>query len=184
MIAAKTRPGLALAVMGCLLTAAGACGSSGGHADADAADTAGTLDGATGDAAPGDGMCNPLTQLGAPVTAVCDSGAPPAATGGAIADGTYVLTESHFFGACSNGVLTETVVVSNGTVQSITTEPDGTTQAKTVTYTLGQNPTTLVETQTCPSRITTTVRFDATPTTLTIFLTTALATRVSTFVLQ
>jgi hypothetical protein len=183
---AKIGPGstlVALALMLCAGVAASGCGSSGKHADASALDAA--LDDANGnDGGLADGLCNPLTQLGTPVTPTCHDGAPPAAKGGTIVDGTYVLTETHFFGDCSNRALAETVVIAQGTVQSIATEPDGSVQLKTVTATLGQNGTTLSENQTCPIRVMTSISFDATPTTLTIYLTTALATRVSTFTLQ
>jgi hypothetical protein len=176
---------LALALTFCADLAAGGCGSSGNPADASAIDAADARDDATGgDGAPADGLCNPLIQLGTLVIPACDNGAPPVAKGGTIVDGTYVLTEAHFFGDCSTGALAETVVISQGTVQSIATGPDGGVQLKTVTTTLGQNGTTLSETQTCPIRVMTTISFDATPTTLTIYLTTALATRVSTFTLQ
>ncbi len=92
------------------------CGSSAAKTDAatDApAATDAALDGG-GDALDG-GACNAIAQLADPVTTSCDPGAPPAAAGGTIADGTYVLTESHFFGSCESNVLSETLVIAQGT---------------------------------------------------------------------
>jgi hypothetical protein len=157
----------------------GGCGSSngtGGGSDAQA-DAGVQVDAGAG---AGDGPCNALAQLGAAVVPACDAGSPPAATGGALVDGTYVLTESHFFGACSQTQLAQTLVVSQGTVQSIATAAGSVIQ-DSVTFTIGAGATTLVETETCPAHVVTSVPFTATPTTLTIFLSNALATRVSTF---
>ncbi|HET6148436.1 MAG TPA: hypothetical protein VFH68_12965 [Polyangia bacterium] len=151
-----------------------------GDADADGAIE---NDGSGGGDTP-DGGCNGLTQLGAPVTPTCDPGSAPAAAGGLIVDGTYVLTESHFYGGCSTVPLLETLVIAQGTVQSLATGADATEIRASVSYQLGGNGTTLAQNQTCPAKVQTAVRFSATPTTLTIYLSTLLATRVSTFTLQ
>jgi hypothetical protein len=76
------------------------------------------------------------------------------------------------------------LVVAQGTVQSVATGADASAIRANVSYQLAANGTTLVETQTCPNKVQTTIRFSATPTTLTIYLGTLLATRVSTFTLQ
>jgi len=165
--------GGALAVCGCK--------SAPAMEPADAAADAELADGAAGNS---DALCNGLTQLGAAVTPSCDPGAVPAPVGGAITDGTYLLTETHFHGDCSTDPLSETLVVSQGTVQSVATRADGREMRTSVKYLPGSNGTTLSATQTCPARIQTTLRYNATATTLTIYLSTVLATRVSTFTLQ
>jgi len=163
-----------------LATAAAGCGTgrSGSAPDAGADASTDASAGETGDAA-----CNGLTQLGALVTPVCDSGPPAGLEGGPIAHGTYVLTEARFFHGCSSAPLAETLVVSQGTAQSIATDAAGGTQVKTVTFTLGGSGA-ITETQTCPVKIALTTSYSATPTTLTIVLSNALATRVSTFTLH
>src|SRR5438552_8932041 len=119
-------------------------GGAGGNAHGDAA-----LDGG-GDALDG-GPCTTIAQLADPVTTSCDPGAPPAAAGGTITDGTYLLAESHFFGACESKVLSETLVVFQGTVQSIATDATtGMDTRRSFTYTVTSGNTTLSETETCP----------------------------------
>jgi hypothetical protein len=58
---------------------------------------AGSDTGSTVDAATVTG-CNDLVQLGTQLTAVGESGAAPAATGGTFADGTYVMNKVAFYG--------------------------------------------------------------------------------------
>ena len=161
----------------------GGCKSSPTIDLADADTDAAIQDGAAGGDTPAAG-CNSLSQLGAPVTPTCDPGSAPAAAGGTIVDGTYVLTASRFYGACSTEPLAETLVVAQGTVQSVATGADASAIRASVSYQLAANGTTLAETQTCPARVQTTIRFSATPTTLTIYLGTLLSARVSTFTLQ
>ena len=173
-----------VAVLAGAAVGGGGCKSSPAIDNADAdADGAVETD-ASGGADTPDGGCNGLTQLGAPVTPTCDPGSAPAAAGGTIVDGTYLLTESRFYGSCSTEPLAETLVVAQGIVQSIATGAGGGAIRASVSYQLGANGTTLAETQTCPAPVQTTVRFSATPSTLTIYLSTLLATRVSTFTLQ
>ena len=172
------------ALVALLLVGLGCGSSSATPPAADAADEAATSD--TGlhggaDALDG-GACNAIAQLADPVTTSCDPGAPPAAGGGAIADGTYVLTDSHFFGACESNVLSETLVVSHGTVQSITTDATtgrATRRSFTVTATSGSS--VLTETETCPGAFIAPVGFTASPTRLTIFMPNALGSRMSAF---
>ena len=181
MLPHRRRPtGLAAALVRALLLSAavglGGCKSTAiDHGDADLSEV-GVPDTLALDAA-----CNALTQLGAPVIPSCDPGSAPAATGGPISDGTYLLTESRFYGDCSTQPLAETIVVSQGTVQSIATGPGDSERRSSVSYLPGASDTTLSETQTCPARVQTTIRFSATATTLSIYLSTVLATRVSTF---
>jgi hypothetical protein len=173
--AAITRVALAA-----LLLVGVGCGSSPAKPDA-AAD--GGIDGG-GDALDGGG-CNAIAQIADPVTTSCDPGAPPAAAGGIIADGTYVLTESHFFVSCESNVLSETLVIAQGTVQSITTDATtGQTTRRSFTYKTTSGSATLTETETCPGAFIANVGFTATPTRLTIFTRNALGSRMSAFTLQ
>jgi hypothetical protein len=165
------------------------CGSSAATPDAGAraGDAAGNADGTLDGAADGldGGGCNAIAQLADPVTTSCDPGAAPAAAGGTIADGTYLLTDSHFFGACESNVLSETLVVSQGTVQSITTDATtGMTTRGRFTYAVTSGSSTLSETETCPGAFTATVGFTATASRLTIFMRNALGSRMSAFELQ
>jgi hypothetical protein len=159
------------------------CGSSAAKPDAATDATDAALDGGA-DALDG-GACNAMAQLADPVTTSCDPGAPPAAAGGAITDGTYLLAESHFFGACESNVLSETLVIAQGTVQSITTDATtGQVTRRSFTYKTTSGSTTLTETETCPAAFIATVAFTATPSRLTIFMRNALGSRTSTFALQ
>jgi major membrane immunogen (membrane-anchored lipoprotein) len=167
---------VALVVAMAAMVAVTACGSSAtapdaGPADADASD-------APADA--GDN-CNGLAPLGPLVTATCDTGAPPPATGGTIVDGTYLLSESHFFGTCAASMLGETLVISGGKIESLAIDAGGAVLRKSLSYTASGSGTTMVETQTCPLSVVATIRFSATPTTLTIYLVNSLGTRLSTF---
>jgi hypothetical protein len=168
-----------------MLVGAG-CGSSAAKPDAatDATAAADAAPDGAGAALDG-GACNAIAQLADPVTTSCDPGAPPAAAGGAITDGTYVLTESHFFGACESNVLSETLVIAQGTVQSITTDAaTGQATRRSFTYKTTSGSATLTETETCPGAFIANVAFTATPTRLTIFMRNALGSRMSAFTLQ
>jgi len=155
------------------------CGSSASRSDAATDATA------TTDAALDGGACNAIAQLADPVTTSCDPGAPPVAAGGTIADGTYLLTESHFFGTCESNVLSETLVIAQGTVQSITTDATtGQATRQSFTYKTTSGSATLTETQTCPGAFVATVGFSATPSRLTIFMRNPLGSRMSAFTLQ
>lgn len=176
------------AVAGALLFGVG-CGSSVSKnvSATDAGDAMATgdadLDGGA-DAVDGGG-CNAIAQIADPVTTSCDPGAPPAGAGGTIADGTYLLTESHFFGACESNVLSETLVIAQGTVQSITTDATtGQATRRSFTYKSTSGSATLTETETCPGAFIATVGFTATPTRLTVFMRNTLGSRMSAFTLQ
>jgi hypothetical protein len=180
-------PPVALLALAALSSWTGGCRSSVAGADAsgDSGDAGADDTGADAPASDGgDGGCNQLSQIGLAVTATCATGAPPAALGGAIVDGTYVLTGTVLYGVCALPDLAETLVVSQGTVESLATSADGTATRRSLTYVIPAAGTVLTETQTCPSRVIASVRFSATPTTLTIYLTNALTTRVSTFTRQ
>jgi hypothetical protein len=172
-------------VFAALLLAGLGCGSSATTPDAAgdaAASSDAALDGA--DALDG-GECNAIAQLGDPVTTSCDAGAAPAMTGGSIVDGTYLLTESHFFGNCDESVLSETLVVSQGTAQSITTDATtGMSSRRNLTIATTSGSSTLTQTETCPINLVATVGFSATPAQLTIRMSNALGSRVSMFALQ
>ncbi len=166
-----------------------ACGSSAATPDAaaEAADAAGNADGTLDGGADGldGGGCNAIAQLADPVTSSCDPGAPPAAAGGTIADGIYVLTESHFFGSCESNVLSETLVIAQGTVQSITTDATtGQATRRSFNYAVSNGSSTLTETETCPGAFIANVGFTATASRLTVFMRNALGSRMSTFELQ
>ena len=161
-----------------------ACGSSAAKVGvADAARVDAALDGG-GDALDG-GACNAIDQLADPVTTSCDPGAPPAAAGGTVVEGIYLLTDSHFFGACESNVLSETLVLSQGTAQSITTDATtGVSTRRSFTYTATSGSPTLSETETCPGAFIANVGFTATASHLTIFMRNALGSRMSVFALQ
>jgi hypothetical protein len=163
-------------VVAVAVAALAACGSSSTAPDAGPPDA-----GADASAADAGDNCNELAPLGGPVAATCAPDAPTPATGGTIADGTYVLTQSLFFGTCSSSTLDETLLVSGGTVQSVAVDANGVVIRKSVTTTVAGSGTALVEAQTCPPGLIVTVGFSATPTTLTIYLVNALGTRVSIF---
>lgn len=170
------------AIVAMLMLGAG-CGSSAAKPDAAGVASDAAID-SGGDALDG-GACNAIAQLADPVTTSCDPGAPPAAAGGTIADGTYVLTESHFFGACESNVLSETLVIAQRTVQSITTDATtGQATRRSFTYKTTSGSTTLTETETCPRAFIANLGFTATPTRLTIFMRNALGSRMSAFTLQ
>jgi len=96
-----------------------------------------------------------------------------------------LLTESHFFGACESNVLSETLMVSQGTVQSIATDATtGTVTRRSFTYTVTGGSTILSETETCPGAFIANVGFTATASRLTIFMRNALGSRMSMFELQ
>jgi hypothetical protein len=165
---------LLLVSLGCGSTAAKPDAAPGADAALDS--RADALDG---------GECNAIAQLADPVTTSCDPGAPPQATGGTIADGTYLLAESHFFGACDSSVLSETLIVSQGTVQSITTDATtGLVTRRTFTFAVTIGTSMLVESATCPTAFKATVAFTATPSRLTIVTKNALGSRMSAFTLQ
>lgn len=178
MNATATRAALAV-----LLLVGLGCGSSAAKPDAATAATDAASDGGR-DALDG-GACNAIAQLADPVTTSCDPGAAPAAAGGTIADGTYLLTESHFFGACESNVLSETLVIAQGTVQSITTDATtGLATRRSFTYKTTSGSATLTETETCPGAFIANVAFAATPSRLTIFMRNALGSRMSAFTLR
>ena len=122
-----------------------------------------------------------VAPLGPLVTATCDMGAPLPATGGTIVDGTYLLSESYFFGTCAMSMLGETLMISGGKIESLAIDAGGAVLRKSLSYTASGSGATMVETQTCPLSVVATIRFSATPTTLTIYLVNALGTRMSTF---
>ena len=158
--------------LGCSSSAKPGAGGVDADAPADAADAATGLDSDAGD-------CNLLPQLGGTVAASCAPGPAPAATGGAIADGTYVLVDSRFFGVCVTSALAETLVILGGTAQSVVTTAAGETTHGSLSYQAADR--TMTQTQTCPKRLQTLGQFSATPDTLIILLKNALTTRASTF---
>jgi hypothetical protein len=71
-----------------------------------------------------DGACNALTQMGAPVAIEAVPAAPPQPRGGALADGSYVVTRATLYtgvggaaGATSNSIAV-TIRIANGVVET------------------------------------------------------------------
>lgn len=123
-------------------------------------------DAASQDAATSAGFtCDPFTNAGDPITPASHAGAPPAMTGGTIADGTYVLTAWDQYNDSSNGgVHQETFVFSNGMLKHIEAKPGSSPIVRAGTY--ATSGTTLDMNLQCPQTITVPVQYTATATTL------------------
>jgi hypothetical protein len=120
---------------------------------------------------PSGGTCNELTPSGPSVTVQCVSGTAPTPSGGTIADGTYEMVSSSFYGTpctsdterivwnvCGDAWATaETLMLGPGTVRV-----DG-------TVTLGPSTVVLQTTCSSPTEPATKFGYDATPTSLTIY---------------
>jgi hypothetical protein len=66
-------------------------------------------------------MCNTLTNVAAPVVPTCVSGTVPTGTGGAVADGTYVLSSQTYYNvpACPSESIAGTFTFSGGCLQGV-----------------------------------------------------------------
>jgi hypothetical protein len=111
------------------------------------------------------GMCNTLANTGTVVTPTCVAGSAAAMSGGAIADGTYVLASATAYTSSCSGVSLPTggpttMLVSGGCIQTI----DVTGGAHTYTWTTAG--TTLTMTEICPASSTVNLPYTATATTL------------------
>jgi hypothetical protein len=152
-----------------------------GSTSGDAADalTQGTTD-ATHEAAgacvppptPDAGICNPLGVTGAPVPIQCaGTQKPPTPSGGTIADGTYVLTSSTYYGTCpqpEQDRITWSVCGDTWqTAQESTINGQKTVQVVDAMVT--QSGMNLSIHVVCGPMQTLTFGYDATPTTLTLF---------------
>ncbi|MDB4998000.1 MAG: hypothetical protein JWM74_5432 [Myxococcaceae bacterium] len=117
--------------------------SEAGTTDAATSDAATQSDAGGGDAKPTD-VCAEVANVGGQVMKDHDPGPPPAMTGGAIVDGTYVLTKMVQYNG-ENGQLAhqETMVFANGNGQIVGTE-SGSTKRLFFTYTTSGNEITMV----------------------------------------
>ncbi len=111
------------------------------------------------------GACNQLPNIGTVITSACVAGAPPAMTGGAIADGTYVLVSATAYTSSCSGIQLPTggpttLLLSAGCEQSI----DIMGGAKT--YTFATSGSTLTENEVCPGSGSYPLPYTATATTL------------------
>ncbi|MBK9001175.1 MAG: hypothetical protein IPM35_36095 [Myxococcales bacterium] len=121
-----------------------ATGGSGGTATGGTGGTATGGTGGTGGAA----ACNTVTQLGTAVVETAASGAAPAAQGGTIVAGTYVLTKWEVYsGTPQNLAHQETVKVTPGKAEVVI----GSSSPSRANYDFSTAGTTLNATQTCPS---------------------------------
>jgi hypothetical protein len=118
-------------------------------------------------------VCNALATPGPLVTVECAPGAPPVPTGGSVADGSYVMTASSFYGApcvqdeerivwdvCGASWATAEHLVMDGMATSKTLDGIVTFSGASVSF----------DPACAPPGVTTTVfGYDATPTTLTLY---------------
>ncbi len=137
-------------------------------------------DGASGGMCGGDTpqgqACNALVNVGALITPTCTTGVMPTGVGGAIVDGTYVLTSQTYYNvpACPTIALSGTALIAGRCRQGISGGPFN--LASTATVMVEGN--TITSTIKCPivdldagsiTRDAPTKTFTATPTTFTIF---------------
>ena len=137
-----------------------------GTGPVDAASDGGACPHAAGAA---DGACNSIQNLATSfVAGTCMSGAQPMGTGGAIADGTYVLTARTLYtadGGCVAGMFESTMQVTGHCVERV----DRLGQADvTRNMTFETNGTTLLRVPTCGAKLPG-ATYTATATDLTIF---------------
>jgi len=142
-------------------------GEAGANADASKTTDSGNVApeaGACGASATG--ACNALANVGTAITPTCVAGASPAMTGGAIADGTYVLVSGTAYASSCSGVTLPaggptTLLVSAGCIQSV----DVTGGAKT--YAWSTSGSTFTMSEVCPAASPPAdLQYTATPTTL------------------
>ncbi len=147
-------------------TSAGAGGStSAGAGGSTSAGAGGSTSAGAGGAS--SGACNQLVNDGAPVPEVAETGTPPAMTGGAVADGTYVLTgRKDWMGSC--GCNTRQKLQITGDVVQVVSRTDADPEVAftgKATY-AGSNLTLAMS---CPASKTLALTYTATATTLMIF---------------
>jgi hypothetical protein len=122
------------------------------------------------------GACNRLAATGAPVNVTCaPAGAvTPTPSGGLIADGTYLLHASRFYGLCTGLDRQRITWVLCGDAWSTVQEDDidGRTTTQNVDGNVAIGGTSFTFTPTCPAAgvPVTTFGYDATPTTLRIYV--------------
>jgi hypothetical protein len=109
--------------------------------------------------------CNRLANVGSVIKPTCVAGAPPAMSGGPIADGTYVLVSGMAYSSSCSGVSLPaggptTILVAAGCMQSV----DANGGAKTNMWTASGS--TLSTAEVCPGSSLFELSYTATPTTL------------------
>ena len=129
----------------------GTSSSSGGSSSSSGGSSSSS--GGSSSSSGGGGQCNALTQQGTKLDVTGSKAAPPAATGGALADGTYVLTASKLYGSTvPDGPVpgfsspATTVQITGTTYDSIVTRTTGDVRT---TSTLAVSGTNATLTQTC-----------------------------------
>jgi hypothetical protein len=120
--------------------------------------------------APGcDAPCNQLDLPSAAATIESGSGSPPAATGGSITDGSYVLTSVLDYNP-NDGLVGEStlslMVVAGGIIQSISLDFKGSLERTSASY--RTSGTTITQTGTCGFSQQVTQGYSATPIGLTL----------------
>lgn len=113
--------------------------------------------------------CNQLAFPSADVTIEAGTGSPPTAGGGAIADGTYVLTTSTDYesGDALVGQMTgTTMVIASGTIETALLDAKGGADRFNVSYSL--SGTTMSQTGSCGFTDTLSLGYTATPSTITL----------------
>jgi hypothetical protein len=122
---------------------------------------------------PSEGVCNTLLLSGPRVAVACAPGMPPAPSGGTVADGTYVMVSSNFYGTpCiqdQERIVWSVCGTSWATSEEITT--GGTTTTRLFDGTVAFAGTSFTFSPTCapPGVATTMFGYDATPTTLALY---------------
>jgi hypothetical protein len=115
------------------------------------------------------GPCNRVPLPAATITIQQGTGNPPGPTGGSIVDGTYLLTQAidYSVGDALIGQSTAgEMIVANGTIQSVSSDPKGGTVRVNATYTI--MGTSLQQTGTCGFSDSFSQGVSATDTTLTL----------------
>jgi hypothetical protein len=122
---------------------------------------------------PDAGVCNTLQVTGNKIPVQClDAQAPPTPAGGTIANGTYVLTSSTYYGTCPTPEQDRiTWSICGGTWQTAqeSTVPNGTTMLRTYDAAVMASGNSLSIRLTCGGMQTLTFGYDASPTMLTLF---------------
>lgn len=113
--------------------------------------------------------CNAIASAGEPVPETAGAGAMPTPAGGAIADGTYVLTAWEIYppGSVDAFQRRETFVFAGNTVESLSQKDAEPEQRRAGTY--STSGTTWSISLSCPVTQTVDLPYTATPTTLQIF---------------
>jgi len=131
----------------------------------------------SGDAEAGKPACNALVNLGTDVPILTEAAVPPPAMGGAIADGTYVVTSATLYtgpnGASgpSGKSVRMTVAIAGMRGDSVLDDMN-----RSATFVIAG--TKLKSTATCPGTGTDEVDYSATPESLTLYLIDSKGTRV------